>query len=293
MAEATLTPNGTIDNNWELSGGATAHECIGTKSDGKNINCGGPNAKTAEIEMSDGPAGTISQIVLTGTVQHFSACGGTLTQCDCDLSVDGGSNWLGVKTFTAGYDAYADSSQTWAGLSHSGLSDIRIKPHSTGCDAVDYIKAVVTYATTAPEINITGNGQNIADGDTTPATADDTDFGGVKIGGIHDHIFTIQNTGDANLTLTNSPAVVIGGAQSAEFAVQTDASSPIAPTGSTTFTIRAAPTATGQRNAILSIANNDADEDPYTFYICIWGLPPAGGHFRRIKCRTFQDTIII
>ena len=48
----------------------------------------------------------------------------------------------------------------------------------------------------APEINVQGNGQDIADGDTTPSTADFTDFGSVNVAsGTVSHTFTIRNTG--------------------------------------------------------------------------------------------------
>ncbi|MGH8016676.1 MAG: DUF7594 domain-containing protein, partial [Opitutaceae bacterium] len=56
----------------------------------------------------------------------------------------------------------------------------------------------------APEVNVTGAGLNILDGDTTPQTADGTDFGSADItSGTVQKVFNIQNTGSATLTLGN------------------------------------------------------------------------------------------
>src|SRR5262249_44539672 len=45
------------------------------------------------------------------------------------------------------------------------------------------------------EIGVTGNGQNIVVGDTTPSNTDDTDFGTVTIGSpAVTHVFTVSNS---------------------------------------------------------------------------------------------------
>ncbi|MCB0448160.1 MAG: choice-of-anchor D domain-containing protein, partial [Gelidibacter sp.] len=120
----------------------------------------------------------------------------------------------------------------------------------------------------APEMNVLGNGITIVDGDITPSTTDDTDFGSSGVGSPIVKTFTIQNLGTANLNLTAaSPRIVISGLNAADFAVTAIPSTPIAASGSTTFNITFTPGAIGLRNAILTIANNDSDENPYDFYI--------------------------
>jgi len=118
-----------------------------------------------------------------------------------------------------------------------------------------------------PEINISGNGTEIISGDVTPDVADDTDFGQADItSGTIVHTFTIQNTGPLDLNLTGaSPYVTIGGTDPAEFSVTAVPSTPIASAGSTTFNITFNPTSLGVKVATISIANDDSDEDPYTF----------------------------
>ncbi len=52
-----------------------------------------------------------------------------------------------------------------------------------------------------PEITVLGNGISIADGDTTPDPADNTDFGSVLQEGWLIRTFTVRNDGDLTLTL--------------------------------------------------------------------------------------------
>ncbi len=125
-----------------------------------------------------------------------------------------------------------------------------------------------------PEINIQGNGADIANGDNTPTTSDHTDFGSTAAtGGTITRTFTIQNTGTANLNLTDSsPYVAISGTNADDFMVTSIPAAPIAAGGSTTFQITFNPSAAGTRSATLSIANDDSDENPYNFDIQGTGL---------------------
>ena len=76
----------------------------------------------------------------------------------------------------------------------------------------------------APEINVQGNGQDIADGDTTPSVADSTDFGSVDVAsGTQSYTFTIQNAGNEALTLSGTPLVEITGENAADFTVTASA----------------------------------------------------------------------
>jgi len=120
-----------------------------------------------------------------------------------------------------------------------------------------------------PEMDVLGNSVSITDGDATPSVADDTDFGSVAAdSGTVVHTFTIENTGDADLNLTDSPEVQISGAQAGDFTVSSQPSSPVASGGgTTTFEITFDPSAVGLREAEVSIANDDSDENPYTFAI--------------------------
>lgn len=118
------------------------------------------------------------------------------------------------------------------------------------------------------EIDILGNGVSVADGDTSPSTLDFTDFGFLDINaGAITRTYTISNTGQGPLNLSGSPRVQISGAQAGDFAVTVLPDVSVVPTGSTTFQIAFNPSATGPRTATLSIASNDANENPYDFAV--------------------------
>jgi len=119
------------------------------------------------------------------------------------------------------------------------------------------------------EINVKWtSGPSIANGDNTPSSVDGTDFGQIRTSGVtKDRTFTIENFGNASLTLNGMPLVTISGAHASDFTVIANPTSPIPSGGSTTFTIRFDPSADGLRTATVSIPNSDSDENPYTFSI--------------------------
>ncbi|MBX7185738.1 MAG: Ig-like domain repeat protein [Vicinamibacteria bacterium] len=127
-----------------------------------------------------------------------------------------------------------------------------------------------------PEMNVTGNGNSIADGDASPDPSDHTDFGSATFGVTTvTRTFTIANTGAGPLRLTGIPAVAISGPQASDFSVTAPPATPIAALGSTTFQVTFTPGGLGARTATLSINNNDGDENPYNFAVQGTGLSPC------------------
>jgi len=125
---------------------------------------------------------------------------------------------------------------------------------------------VDTGPVSAPEIDVQGNGQSIPDGDASPSTADHTDFGSVTLGGAPiTHTFTISNSGNADLNLSGTPVVTL--TVGTHFSVTAQPSSPVISNTTTTFAVTFDPSAAGSFTDTINIANNDADENPYTFVI--------------------------
>ena len=120
----------------------------------------------------------------------------------------------------------------------------------------------------SPEINVKGNNTDIADGNTTASTTDHTDFGSIGSGTVV-RTFTIENTGNSELNITNTSII---GTNASDFSVTDAPATPVTASESTTFTITFDPSAEGLRTATVSIANDDPDENPYDFAIEGTGL---------------------
>ncbi|HLA56091.1 MAG TPA: choice-of-anchor D domain-containing protein, partial [Flavobacterium sp.] len=128
---------------------------------------------------------------------------------------------------------------------------------------------------TDPEINLVGNGANIANNDMLPTTADWTDFGLTNItSGTIPKTFTIQNKNTGTATLNIIGSIVISGTNAADFTVTTAPASTVTVNSSTTFIVTFNPSALGLRTAIVTIDDNDSDEDPYVFAIQGTGITP-------------------
>jgi hypothetical protein len=108
---------------------------------------------------------------------------------------------------------------------------------------------------TAPEIAVEHPlNTNIKDGGSK-------NFGSVAVGANASLTFTVRNTGTAEL---NGLGITTDGANAADFTVTANPAAAIsAPLGTTTFTIRFAPTSAGTKTAAIRIANNDDDESPF------------------------------
>jgi hypothetical protein len=82
----------------------------------------------------------------------------------------------------------------------------------------------------------------------------------------YDVVYTIHNLGNQDLSLTGVPAIVATtGLLNCTVSVTQPGSGTIAPTASTTFTLRITPSGTGLHEVTVSIANDDANENPYNF----------------------------
>ncbi len=188
-----------------------------------------------------------------------------------------GTNLCGLLSVTFGGSAATVTASTQTSLT------VTAPAHAGG--AVDVVVTNFLGAATSSggftydspvEIDVSGNSQSIVSGDTTPSVSDDTDFGNVGVSASVAHTFTISNSGTSSLNLTGSPRVSISGTNASDFALTTDASTPVAGGGNTTFTVTFTPGATGLRTATVTIANNDADEGTYTFAIQGTGVITSG-----------------
>ncbi|MCX6047702.1 MAG: choice-of-anchor D domain-containing protein, partial [Chloroflexi bacterium] len=202
------------------------------------------------------------------------------------LAVSGSDLYVGGYFSTAGgmpannIARWDTTTSTWAALG-TGLSGPVYALAVSGSDL--YVggyfttaggKAAhrVALARLSYEIAVQGNDSAIANGDSTPTASDGTDFGTVAVSGAAiTRTFTISNSGNAALTL-GANAVTLGGAGSNYFAVSSQPSATLPADATTRFVLSFHPTSAGAFSATVAIANNDPDENPYTFVIQGVGL---------------------
>ena len=77
------------------------------------------------------------------------------------------------------------------------------------------------------------------------------------------------------MNLTGTPRVALSGADASMFNVDTQPSTPVAASGTTTFQITFAPASEGAKTATITIANDDLNEDPYVITLNGTGTTPG------------------
>src|SRR5262249_55540943 len=101
-----------------------------------------------------------------------------------------------------------------------------------------------------PEVTVLFGATVIADGDTTPSTADGTDFGTGGAGSSPvSRTFTVRNDGASTLTLSNL-TVPTG------FSISEGLSASLAPGASDTFTVLLATSSIGTKSGNITFDNN-------------------------------------
>lgn len=143
--------------------------------------------------------------------------------------------------------------------------------NSNDCNGVFFVN-VTGAGVTVPEINVQD--------DATPANSidsgDNFDLGTQAINGSPIlRTFTIQNTNSGTLNLTGTAPNFITLTGSSDFSIASQpTSSTIAGNSSTTFQVRFNTNTVGTQTAVLTIANDDADEDIYTINLSTEGVAP-------------------
>ena len=238
-----------------------------------------PNNDITPIVADDTDFGssdvTTGSVVHTFTIQNTHSGGSpsnnVLTISSITVSGAHAADFTVTSTITTINRSASDTFTITFNPSALGLRTATLTIASDDPDENPYTYDIQgTGTASAPEINIQGNGASIADGDTTPNVADDTNFGTADItSGSVVNTFTIQNIGTLglNLTGTGPTYIAISGADAADFSVTANPTTPIAASGSTTFNITFNPSTCGIKTATLTIANDDSDENPYNFDI--------------------------
>jgi len=177
-------------------------------------------------------------------------------------SVDG-INWVDMRVLTnsssvstGGFTQYAD----YPAANTRYVRFFYTNKVSGSNIALDQVNLSIPGATPAQEINVTYNGVKVITGDNVAFNAPVNDSADIA--------FTIANFGTVNsLQISN---VTLSGLQSSEFQLLPPVPTSIPALDSTDLVLRFKPQAAGTRSAVLTIDNNDADENP--FVINLFGV---------------------
>jgi hypothetical protein len=155
--------------------------------------------------------------------------------------------------------------------------NIRVVDGDGNTNAVIDLGAWEYGAGAIQNIAVEKSGVSILNGDLIPVPWDGTNFGNAEIGGTPvQHTFTIENTGDTQLGLTETSPVEITGENADDFTVTGQPADTINGGATTNFTIEFSPSASGLRTAAVSILSDDPDDGEFTFAIQGYGdEPPA------------------
>lgn len=151
-------------------------------------------------------------------------------------------------------------------LGGGGVRRATLRFFSNASDDPTFDFAIAGEALTpSAEINVQGNGLDIADGDPVARIEDHTDFGSIDIAadGVT-HTFTIQNTGDLNLRIFS---VEILGGNNDQFFLTSAPSNTVFPAGETSFNLEFNPDRTGIHLVTVRIGYFDPSEGFYDFVI--------------------------
>jgi endo-1,4-beta-D-glucanase Y len=187
--------------------------------------------------------GTPNRIILSGT----DAASFTLVQTGVTATVAAGISVAYTVSFNP----------TTAGTKTAILTIPSNDP-----DEPSYVINLTGVAVSNPEINIKQGTTSI------PSTTGSYSFTSTTVGSpLAAVTFTIENLGNGALNLTGTPIVAISGTNATDFVVTQPTGTSIAASGTLTFTIQFNPATAGAKTATISIANNDSDENPYTFIL--------------------------
>lgn len=114
--------------------------------------------------------------------------------------------------------------------------------------------------TPVPEINLVGGTGSIASGSTE-------NLGNIAAGSPQTLTYTISNLGTAVLNLTGTPAVVLSGQTNCSANVTSQPAASIAASGASNAVVSLTVSSAGVFSFMVSIANDDANENPYVFTV--------------------------
>lgn len=203
-------------------------------------------------------AGSSLSVTLTPTGSTYtsnSTSFNALTQSNLALAVYGSNGTTLLASANAGAAGVAESLSNF-NLPGSGTYYVRVTGSANAAQMYRLSGTISNVVTTnSPEIAVLDGTTNIVDGSNTAVN-----LGSGGIGSTVAKTFTVQNTGNAPLTL-GTVSVPTG------FVLTQAPLTTVAAGSSTSFSIRLNTTIAGIFSGTVSFTNNDADESPFNFNV--------------------------
>jgi len=208
-------------------------------TDGGTDNLGNRGVGIVSLDYTiDNTAGTDQLTVSTIAGANYTNVSGLTTTTPLPLNIASGTTSILNVSFDVGTGAFSFDLDINNNDNNEHPYDIQI--NGTGI---------------LPEINLKQGVTDIADEGIF-------DFGSTPVNSQTDVVFTIENTGLADLTLTIP--LILTGTNADQFGIQTQPASLVAGSGGTTsFSVCFKPDSPGAKTAAIAIANSDDDENPY------------------------------
>ncbi len=202
-------------------------------------------------------AGASLSVTLTPTGSTYtsnSTSFNSLTQSNLALAVYGSNGTL-LASANSGAASVAETLTNF-NLPASGTYYVRVTGSANAAQMYRLNGTISNVVTTnTPEIAVLDGTTNIVDGSTTAVN-----LGSGNVGSTFSRTFTVQNAGNAALTL--GPVSVPAG-----FVLSQAPLTMVSAGGSTTFVVSLNTAAVGTFSGAVSFANNDADENPFNFNV--------------------------
>jgi hypothetical protein len=253
---------------WTFTGTAeVALPVISVTRNGSGIAPGGTDT------MGVVPTGVVRTI--TYTIENSGTEPLELTGSPNLVDVSAGSNITSVSV------AVPPSSPVGVGAS----SSFTIEYEMTSDAAFDFSVSIDSNdpATPAYTWTVSGTGgsqipvMGVARGSSSVPGSSVDNVGNLPVGQASSMVYTIENTGTADLELTGATLVAITGVVNCTATVTTAPTATIGPMGSETFTIEVTPTAAGAFTFHITIESNDPGAASYQWTVLGTGTSGNGG----------------
>lgn len=237
----------TLPTGWTITSGTDYYAASGNPLPSMKFSATG---HSLTIQFSSAPASVKYDI----TGNSFN--GGTFTVQESA----NGSTWTAVHTHTTTLNAAGYGTHTDVLASTSRYVRFIYTLKATGNVGLDNVTVAKAAATSEQEINV-------KDGATTVINNGSVIISGA-VGTPTNKTLTIENLGTADVL--NITSAVLSGANASDFTLGTVPTT-VAANASANLVVTFNPATSGTKNAVLTIANNDADENPYIINLIGYG----------------------